>query len=56
MFGASPSFPTPMGYRTNTRIYGPGGYRFRDFVIVGAPLNLLLLVTATALIPVFRPS
>lgn len=56
MFGASASFMTPMGYQTNAIILGPGGYRFTDFVRVGGPLNLLLLVTAALLIPVFWPS
>ena len=56
MFGASASFVTPFGYQTNVMIYGPGGYRFMDFVKVGGPLNLLLLVTATIFIPIFWPS
>ncbi len=56
MFGASASFMTPVGYQTNTLIFGPGGYRFTDFVRVGAPLNVLLLITASCLIPLFWPS
>jgi di/tricarboxylate transporter len=55
MLAASNSFLTPIGYQTNTFIYGPGGYRFSDFFRVGAPLNLLLLVAATFVIPFFFP-
>lgn len=39
---------TPVGYQTNTMVYGPGGYRFSDFFRVGAPLNLMLAFITTA--------
>jgi di/tricarboxylate transporter len=44
---ASSSFLTPMGYQTNTMVYGPGGYRFTDYLRAGLPLNLIFLVTVT---------
>jgi di/tricarboxylate transporter len=56
MFGASADFMTPIGYQTNTLIYGPGGYKFSDYPRVGGPLALLLLITATIFIPIFWPS
>lgn len=54
-FAASASFITPLGYQTNLMVYGPGGYSLRDFVRIGLPLNLILMVAATILVPIAWP-
>ena len=55
MFSSSTSFTTPIGYQTNTFIYGAGGYQFKDFIRVGLPLNLIFWIVSSILIPFFWP-
>jgi len=52
---ASYAFASPVGYQTHMMVFGPGGYRFTDFVRVGIPLNLLMGITAVILIPLIWP-
>ena len=51
MIAASCAFATPIGYQTNTLVYGPGGYRFTDFMRIGIPLNLSMSLLVSAIIP-----
>lgn len=51
MIGASASFATPIGYQTNTLVYGPGGYTFMDFLRFGVPLNVISAIVCTIFVP-----
>jgi di/tricarboxylate transporter len=54
-FGASACYATPIGYQTNLLVYGPGGYRFSDYLKLGMPLNLLVLIMGSLFIPLIWP-
>ena len=55
LFAAAASFVTPLGYQTNLMVYGPGGYRFTDYLRTGLPLNLIITALAIVLIPWLWP-
>ena len=55
MVGASAAFATPIGYQTNTLVYGPGGYKFTDFMRVGVPMNLTVGIVTCLVIPWIWP-
>jgi di/tricarboxylate transporter len=50
---ASASFLTPIGYQTNTMVYGPGGYRYTDYARLGAPTSIAMVLIILATVPVF---
>ena len=55
MLGACASFATPIGYQTNTLVYGAGNYRFTDFLKIGVPMNLIAAAVSVMAIPLFFP-
>jgi di/tricarboxylate transporter len=58
MMAASAGFATPIGYQTNLMVYGPGGYKFSDYVKIGVPLDILIGIITVAIAPLvfpFRP-
>ena len=55
MMAASASFSTPIGYQTNLMVYGPGGYRFTDYLRVGIPMNLLMALITLLIAPLVWP-
>ena len=55
MMAASAGFATPIGYQTNLMVYGPGGYKFSDYVKIGVPLDILIGIITVALAPLVFP-
>jgi di/tricarboxylate transporter len=55
MFACSLTFMTPMSYPTNTMVYAPGNYKFNDFLKIGTPLNIIIWLAASFIIPYFLP-
>jgi di/tricarboxylate transporter len=54
-YAASASFITPVGYQTNLMVYGPGGYRYSDYIKVGLPLGIILWIVSVLVIPMIWP-
>ena len=54
-FAASTAVLTPVGYQTNLMVFGPGGYRYTDYLRIGLPLNLLALAVILIVVPIFWP-
>ena len=55
MFSATVAFATPIGYQTHMMVYGPGGYKFSDFIRVGVPLDIITGIVACLTNPLFWP-
>lgn len=55
MFAASASFATPIGYQTNTLVYGAGGYKFADFLRIGVPMNIVVGTVTVLTLPILWP-
>ena len=55
MLASSTALATPIGYPTNLMVLGPGGYRFSDYLRLGVPLSLLIMVLAVYMIPLYWP-
>ena len=55
MIAASGGFATPIGYQTNLMVYGPGGYRFTDYVRIGVPLDLVFMAVTVSITPLIYP-
>ncbi len=55
MFAATLAFATPIGYQTNTMVYGPGGYKFLDYARIGVPLNIITGIVSCLIIPLIWP-
>ncbi|QDU78913.1 Citrate transporter [Polystyrenella longa] len=55
IIGAASSFATPHGYQTNQMIYGPGGYKLRDYMVIGIPLSLIVCLITTIITPLWWP-
>ena len=53
MLGASASFMSPFGYQTNMMVYGPGGYKYNDFLLIGTPMQIVLWVVSVTVLSLY---